>query len=150
MFGFLKKKETQPKKKTHAPVLYAFGCYDGERVMGMALLKPEFFTKETICKSALPRALPQRMAVPAETVSLLCNFLEYFAPEEWGAPSVTVAPDNLTDGFRYDDALVKIKIEKHLAKLGHTSQEIELAYQMKVTVPFPNIGLFVIVVGMQR
>gem|GEM_PF-6794940 len=130
-------------------MMYAFGCYDTERVLGLAVFDntKELFSKETICKSALPKALPQRMPLPAETISVLCNNrLMYFEPKEWDAPKVTVDSTNVHDGFAYDDSLISPKIKKYLSNLGYNLEQINLAYQMKVTVPFPNMGLFIIVV----
>ena len=150
MFKFFKKKPKQESSGTRTSVTYAFGCYDHDKVVGMSFVKPDLYTKETICNSALPKALPQRMPVPPETVSALCRNLEYFEPNEWGAPFVTVNASNKYEGFDVDEGKIKTGIVNHLKKLGHSSEAVNLAYQMKVTVPFPTMGLYVIVLAMQK
>ena len=150
MFEFFKKKPKQENNKANSPGMYAFGCYDHDKVVGMSFVNPDVYTKETICKTALPKALPQRAPVPAETLDILCRNIEYFEPKEWGAPFVNVNPSNQTEGFDVDESKIKAGIVNHLKKLGHSQEKIDLAYQMKITVPFTQIGLYIIVVAMQK
>jgi len=130
------------------PMLFAFGCYDYDRVLGLAMIKPELFTKESMKKTMLPKALPQRMPVPPDVVAVLCeNRLTYFEPKEWDAPYVTLDPSNAVNGFSYDNNVVEPKIKQRLLEHGYASDKINLAYDMRITVPFINTGVFVIVVA---
>ena len=89
------------------------------------------------------------MPLPQELTQFLCaNRLTYFEPKEWDAPSVKRDTSNATDGFTYENSLTEPRIKKVLSDLGYESDSINLTYSMKITVPFINIGIFVIVVAM--
>ena len=148
-FGKKDHHEDKQPNKPLAPYMYAFGCYDYDRVVAMSLVKPDAYSKEWICQNALPRALPQRMPVPPEAVVMLSQNLEYFEPKEWGAPYVKLNPAK-SEGFDVDEDLVQTGIKNYLEKLGYSQAAIDLAHEMQITVPFPAIGLYVVVVILQK
>ena len=104
------------------------------------------YSKETVLRSALPKAMPQRAPQSPKTNAAISGDIEYFEPKEWDAPRVELDPSNQVEGFRFDEQEIMTKIKKHLLGIGLPESEIDEALKARTTLPFINSGLFVIIV----